>query len=124
MPGRRIATVLMLDVVGSTHVAAELGPLGRRRLTRRSKGIHADSGRPQMTWPRPEMPRSPVSDGPGFGLPAASGDAARDAGATYSVEPASSTGGVSGGMMPAPCSNVISPSRTSTTIVSPARNSL
>ena len=46
------------------------------------------------------MPRSPVSDGPGFGLPAASGDAARDAGATYSVEPASSTGGVSGGMMP------------------------
>ena len=23
MPGRRIATVLMLDVVGSTHVAAE-----------------------------------------------------------------------------------------------------
>ena len=47
-----------------------------------------------------------------------------DAGSTYSVEPASSTGGVSGGSTLAPCSNTISPSRTSTMIVSPARNSL
>jgi hypothetical protein len=73
----------------------------------------------------PRMPRSPVPErGPGFGLAAALRRATGDAGSTYSVEPASSTGGVSGGMTPAPCSNTTSPSRTSTMIVSPARNSL
>ena len=35
MPGRRIATVLMLDVVGSTHVAAELGDARYRELSSR-----------------------------------------------------------------------------------------
>ena len=35
MPDRRIATVLMLDVVGSTHVAAELGDARYRELSRR-----------------------------------------------------------------------------------------
>jgi class 3 adenylate cyclase/streptogramin lyase len=33
MPGRRIATVLMLDVVGSTHIAAELGDARYRALS-------------------------------------------------------------------------------------------
>jgi class 3 adenylate cyclase/streptogramin lyase len=32
MPGRRIATVLMLDVVGSTHIAAQLGDARYRAL--------------------------------------------------------------------------------------------
>jgi class 3 adenylate cyclase/streptogramin lyase len=35
MPGRRIATVLMLDVVGSTHIAAELGDARFRALSTR-----------------------------------------------------------------------------------------
>ena len=35
MPGRRIATVLMLDVVGSTHVAGELGDARYRELSSR-----------------------------------------------------------------------------------------
>ena len=35
MPGRRIATVLMLDVVGSTHIAAELGDARYRALSTR-----------------------------------------------------------------------------------------
>src|SRR5919106_3441696 len=35
MPGRRIATVLMLDVVGSTHVAAQLGDARYRELSSR-----------------------------------------------------------------------------------------
>jgi class 3 adenylate cyclase/streptogramin lyase len=35
MPGRRIATVLMLDVVGSTHIAAELGDARYRELSSR-----------------------------------------------------------------------------------------
>src|SRR5919197_2419953 len=55
---------------------------------------------------------------------AATPEGGGDAGSTYSVDPASSTGGVSGGTTLAPCSNTTSPSRTSTMIVSPARNSL
>jgi class 3 adenylate cyclase len=35
MPGRRIATVLMLDVVGSTHIAAQLGDARYRELSSR-----------------------------------------------------------------------------------------
>jgi class 3 adenylate cyclase len=35
MPERRIATVLMLDVVGSTHIAAELGDARYRALSTR-----------------------------------------------------------------------------------------
>jgi class 3 adenylate cyclase/streptogramin lyase len=35
MPGRRIATVLMLDVVGSTHVAAQMGDARYRELSSR-----------------------------------------------------------------------------------------
>ena len=50
------------------------------------------------------MPRSPVPErGPGFGLRAAQGGG--DAGATYSVQPASSTSAVSGGTTSAPCPN-------------------
>jgi class 3 adenylate cyclase len=35
MSDRRIATVLMLDVVGSTHVAADLGDARYRELSSR-----------------------------------------------------------------------------------------
>ncbi len=35
MPERRIATVLMLDVVGSTHIAAQLGDARYRELSSR-----------------------------------------------------------------------------------------
>jgi class 3 adenylate cyclase len=35
VPERRIATVLMLDVVGSTHIAAELGDARYRELSSR-----------------------------------------------------------------------------------------
>jgi class 3 adenylate cyclase/streptogramin lyase len=35
MPGRRIATVLMLDVVGSTHVASQMGDARYRELSSR-----------------------------------------------------------------------------------------
>ena len=43
MPGRRIATVLMLDVVGSTHVAAELGDARYRALSTRFDRIVRES---------------------------------------------------------------------------------
>lgn len=39
MPERRIATVLMLDVVGSTHVAAQLGDVRYRELSSRFNRI-------------------------------------------------------------------------------------
>lgn len=39
MPGRRIATVLMLDVVGSTHIAAQLGDARYRELSSRFNGL-------------------------------------------------------------------------------------
>jgi DNA-directed RNA polymerase specialized sigma24 family protein len=97
--------------------------LAARRAARRliSAGRDRDPFE-EILGPRRREARFPK--GPGFGLSAASQDAARDAVSTYSVEPASSTGGVSGGTTPAPCSNTTSPSRTSTMIVSPARNSL
>ena len=43
MPGRRIATVLMLDVVGSTHIAAELGDARYRALSTRFDRIVRES---------------------------------------------------------------------------------
>lgn len=39
MPERRVATVLILDVVGSTHVAAEMGDARYRELSARFQGI-------------------------------------------------------------------------------------
>src|SRR4026208_2553402 len=39
MPERRIATVLMLDVVGSTHIAAQLGDARYRELSSRFNRI-------------------------------------------------------------------------------------
>jgi class 3 adenylate cyclase/streptogramin lyase len=43
MPQRRIATVLMLDVVGSTHVAAQLGDARYRELSSRFNRIVRDA---------------------------------------------------------------------------------
>jgi class 3 adenylate cyclase len=43
MPDRRIATVLMVDVVGSTHVAAELGDARYRELSSRFDRLVRDS---------------------------------------------------------------------------------
>jgi len=117
--------------VGRGHAAGNHDPFRRRdpraRLRRRDgqplgrRLLRLAGGRAARPIPDAEKPGL---RGPGFGLSAALVGVAGDAGSTYSVEPASSTGGVSGGMMPAPCSNVISPSSTSTMIVSPARNSL
>ena len=101
-----------------------LWPSTTRRIP---SGSTSSDGRAAIGLKNRRPPRDaekPGLRGPGFGLSAALVGVAGDAGSTYSVEPASSTGGVSGGMMPAPCSNVISPSSTSTMIVSPARNSL
>ena len=69
MPGRRIATVLMLDVVGSTHIAAAAGrrsvprallPLQPARPGRRSS---ASGGRRKTTPATASSPPSPSRTG-------------------------------------------------------------
>ena len=78
----------------------------------------------------PQMPRSPVPVGAGL-RPSCRLVGRQDGPGTspdprlgHSGEPASSTGGTSGGIMPPVASNTISSSIALTMIVSPARNSL